>query len=100
MAIGKAVPDPSEPSKLNVTFEYGPIKIYANYWVIETDYNTYSLVYSCNNLPNGEINEIAWVLSRAQTLDPGIFADLLARLVISGVDPTLIEKFEEVIQDC
>ncbi|GFS22780.1 apolipoprotein D [Elysia marginata] len=46
-AVGTARPfDPAEPAKLGVSFrENSPP---GNYWVLETDYDTYSIVYGCS----------------------------------------------------
>ncbi|GAB0100000.1 Apolipoprotein D [Sergentomyia squamirostris] len=36
-----------------------------NYNVLATDFETFSLVWSCHNLGNGQSNEDAWVISKA-----------------------------------
>ncbi|KAJ8303426.1 hypothetical protein KUTeg_019822 [Tegillarca granosa] len=38
---------------------------YAPYWILDTDYQTYSLVYSCENIVVGKL-EFAWILSRTR----------------------------------
>ncbi|CAK1589995.1 unnamed protein product [Parnassius mnemosyne] len=54
---------------LNVTFVLanGVVNV-ANYYILETDYISYSLVYSCRNLPDGNRQVSSWKLSRTRTL--------------------------------
>ena len=67
-ATGDAyVPDPSQPAKLAVTFA-GPNSPTANYWVVSTDYVSYSVVYSCFSILGLYHFEYAWILSRAPTM--------------------------------
>lgn len=42
----------------------------APYWVISTDYENYSLVYSCTNILWLFHMDYAWILSRAPELHP------------------------------
>lgn len=74
-AIGKATlsyPDINPTvAKLNVTFSpYQPNQ--SNYWIVATDYDHYSLVYSC--LSSGEDRSTVggWVLSRTPVLDASV----------------------------
>merc|ERR1711976_240215 len=66
--VGDAVcPNEKEPAKCGVRFfEDQP---YGNYWVIDTDYKTYSLVYSCQEVSGLASAQSAWILSRERTLD-------------------------------
>ncbi|CAG4983785.1 unnamed protein product [Colias eurytheme] len=53
----------SDEAKLSVRFPSLPVDIPAPYWVLETDYDNYSLVWSCMDL--GFMHtEIAWILTR------------------------------------
>ncbi|KAK7483324.1 hypothetical protein BaRGS_00025491 [Batillaria attramentaria] len=48
-AIGDAYcPDPAHPAELLVRFAAGTP--YGNYWVIDTDYDSYTLIYSCESI--------------------------------------------------
>ncbi len=86
-AIGSAtIPNSNEQSKLLVAFDFGPVKVASNYWVLETDYN-YSLVYSCR-ITMGSKNEFAWILSRQRTLNQATIDSLRSKLSSYGVDPT------------
>ena len=41
----------------------------ADYWILSTDYLTYTLIYSCSDLGNGQKFEAVWLLSRTPELD-------------------------------
>ncbi|ETN60998.1 apolipoprotein D [Anopheles darlingi] len=70
-ALGRAVLSfPDEEilqGKLNVSF-FGAPNDRSNYWVLETDYETYSLVWSCEPLEDERSEESFWLLSRTPTL--------------------------------
>lgn len=72
-AIGKAVPDPENPAKLNVTFGPSPP---APYWVIILDPNyQYAVVWSCEAVLFTPV-EFMWVLSRTPTMDASLYASI------------------------
>lgn len=70
--IGAAVPsypdDPRNPAKFNVAF-FGIEPERSNYWVLGTDYTSYALVYSCNQITPEMYLEFSWVLSHTRTTD-------------------------------
>uniref|UniRef100_A0A182MWQ9 Apolipoprotein D n=1 Tax=Anopheles culicifacies TaxID=139723 RepID=A0A182MWQ9_9DIPT len=53
--------------KLNVSFFGAPNDV-SNYWVLDTDYETFSVVWNCQPLGNTQSEENFWVLSRTPTL--------------------------------
>ncbi|XP_030259342.1 apolipoprotein D-like [Sparus aurata] len=74
--------DPSQPAKLSVSFfEYAPP---APYWVLSTDYNNYSLVYSCTDLGVLHV-EFAWIMSRQPTMPEETLEELKGTLSSIGV---------------
>ncbi|XP_054452559.1 apolipoprotein D-like [Anoplopoma fimbria] len=74
--------DPSEPAKLLVSFfKYSPA---APYWVLSTDYDNYSLVYSCTDLGVLHV-EFAWIMSRHPTLPDETLEELHSTLSSIGV---------------
>ncbi|KAM6990070.1 apolipoprotein D-like [Tautogolabrus adspersus] len=74
--------DASEPAKLLVSFfEFSPP---APYWVLSTDYDNYSLVYSCTDLGVLHV-EFAWIMSRQPTLSEETLEDLHSTLTSIGV---------------
>lgn len=60
--IGRLIGRFDDP-KLTVTFPSLPLPIDAPYWVLDSDYNTYAVVWSCTNL--GVLNtRNVWILTR------------------------------------
>ncbi|KAK3913901.1 Apolipoprotein D [Frankliniella fusca] len=56
--------------KLAVTFKIPVVgDKTAPYWVLSTDYDNYSLVYSCSSVLGFLHAESAWILSRTRTVD-------------------------------
>ncbi|XP_026333313.1 uncharacterized protein LOC113240270 [Hyposmocoma kahamanoa] len=53
-------------AKLKVTFPTADQD--SDYWVLDTDYDSYSFVYSCLNLPNNRRQVWSWKLSRTRSL--------------------------------
>lgn len=52
--------------KISVSFFNKPFT--PNYFVMETDYENYSIVWNCNNIGENESSEQAWVLSKSSEL--------------------------------
>lgn len=90
-----------QPNKLYVDFrnigKHSERKNAANYHVWLTDYDNYSLVYSCDIIFGFIKFEAAWILSRSQNLDEQKIEYLKSVLNSSGVDRT---KLEKVSQNC
>ncbi|XP_030017014.1 apolipoprotein D-like isoform X2 [Sphaeramia orbicularis] len=85
--------DPSEPAKLLVSFfENSPP---APYWVLSTDYNSYSLVYSCTDLGVFHV-DFAWIMSREPTLSEQTLTELRGTLSSIGVS---VDKLISTVQD-
>lgn len=82
--LGKAIiKNKNESNKLIVEFNVGPrnlIKTTGNYNVIDTDYDTYALIYSCRHMFYVFKVEYAWILSRKRTLDDAIVNKLIEKL--------------------
>jgi apolipoprotein D and lipocalin family protein len=62
-----------------------------NYWVLDTDYQQYALVYSCQKVFSIKIQQ-AWYLSRTPTLNQTIQNNLANQL--SQFDPVLVSQLE------
>ena len=57
----------------------------ANYWIVDTDYDNYSLVWSCSDVI-GLVNfDFAWILSRQRTLDANTVSMLKQKLAGFGI---------------
>lgn len=53
----------SDESKLSVTFPSLPLSFIAPYWILDTDYESYSVVWSCTNLGVFNVRNV-WILTR------------------------------------
>ncbi|KAM9332660.1 apolipoprotein D-like [Pholidichthys leucotaenia] len=78
------VKDPSQPAILSVSFFKGVPG--APYWVLSTDYQSYSLVYSCSDYLGVFYVDFAWILARTCVLTGGIVDLLHDKLTAAGVD--------------
>ncbi|XP_005088895.2 apolipoprotein D [Aplysia californica] len=89
IAVGSAeAADPAEPAKLGVRFnENAPA---GKYWVIETDYDNYSVVYSCSPMSSmmQVFVETGWVLTRRKAEAPANLDEIHERLSQVGIDPS------------
>ncbi|XP_006884345.1 PREDICTED: apolipoprotein D [Elephantulus edwardii] len=72
------VPDASEPAKLGVKFSW--LMPISPYWVLDTDYENYSVVYSCVSFIQLFHFEYAWILARTPSLPPETVSNLKASL--------------------
>ncbi len=94
--------DLAEPNKLLVHL---PIKIAGvtvvmnsgQYNVLETDYTTYTVIYSCSELPLGFKKEIAWIMSRTKSLDETLVQRIMIEWKGKGVN---VDQFIKIDQSC
>ncbi|XP_024136292.1 apolipoprotein D isoform X2 [Oryzias melastigma] len=87
--------DRNQPAKLSLNFFY--IAPLSPTWVLSTDYDSYSVVYSCTDVLGVFHLDYGWILSRSASLPPDVLhrgEELLRHL---GVDAS---KMQEVEQDC
>ena len=56
----------------------------APYWIVDTDYDNYSLVWSCTDIVVLNF-DFAWILSRKPTLDDATVEKLKQKLASFGV---------------
>uniref|UniRef100_A0A023EJI8 Apolipoprotein D n=1 Tax=Aedes albopictus TaxID=7160 RepID=A0A023EJI8_AEDAL len=73
------------PAKLLVTFNGVPVA--SNYWVMDTDYDNFAVVWSCFQVGSLIHTEGAWILSREPELD-----DSIVRRVQEATDRYLQES--------
>lgn len=78
------VKDPSQPAILDVGFFKGVAD--APYWVLSTDYESYSLVYSCSDYLGLFHIDFAWVLARTRELTEDVMSQLHDKLTAAGVN--------------
>lgn len=60
--VGKPLQKTDE-SKLIVTFPFLPLAVDAPYWVLDTDYVSYAVVWSCSNFGVFNVRNV-WILGR------------------------------------
>lgn len=71
---------------------------YGKYWVLDTDYDHYTLIYSCTDLAGLSHIEFAWILSRARTLDDQYKTKLFDLVTSYGIKTSNFQK--EVQEGC
>jgi apolipoprotein D and lipocalin family protein len=79
--------------KLNVTFGGAPA--FSNYWVLDTDYTNYSVVWTCIDGANLLKAEESWILSRRPYLD-GVYKDKVNTVIKKYLKES---KYRKTIQD-
>lgn len=88
--VGEAfIVDPQKPGGLNVRFGNQPgfDPTIPNYLIMDTDYNNFSVVYSCTEESIFKI-EFAWILTRQRGVAPTNLNSLYGRLTGYGVNVT------------
>lgn len=90
------IPNSDEPNKLLVKFPNNPLPAGYNVW--ESDYDNYSLVYSCTQVvPRLLKFELIWILARTKTLSAQKIAEIKQVLIKNKID---IDDFEATPQTC
>ena len=73
----------SPEGKLHVNFNPfgdGNVQLPPNYFILDTDYDSYTVVYACFPVAGGTaISEDAWILSRERTLEQSKVDQLIAK---------------------
>ncbi|XP_055342859.1 apolipoprotein D-like [Paramacrobiotus metropolitanus] len=90
-ATGKAwAPNRAIPAKLVVQFD-NMSNATGDYWVAETDYTTFSIVWACSNIAAGLFHEAhSWVLGRSPSgFNANTEAIIDKALATHNIDPTL-----------
>lgn len=73
VVVGKAMPDPESPAKLNVTFGSSPP---GPYWIIVLDPNyQVAVVWSCQMVDTVPL-EFMWVLGRNPSMDARVYTSI------------------------
>jgi lipocalin len=92
----------AEPNKLlvHLPIKIAGVTVFMNsgqYNVLETDYNTYTVIYSCSELPLGFKKEIAWIMSRTKSLDDALVQRIMTEWKSKGVN---VDQFIKIDQSC
>ena len=75
----------------------------ANYTILDTDYDTYSIVYSCESMWGGWASfDYMWILARETSLDADLMANLIGKLQSTIPNYEFFEdaKLPRVGDDC
>ncbi|XP_066478651.1 apolipoprotein D isoform X2 [Tiliqua scincoides] len=92
---GEAFPaDRNEPAKLQVKFNW--FMPAAPYWVISTDYENYSLVYSCTAFLGLFHVDYAWIMARTPQLHPETVEHLKNILQSYGISTARMRPTEQM----
>ncbi|KAK6182879.1 hypothetical protein SNE40_010464 [Patella caerulea] len=90
-AVGDAyLPNATLPAQLAVRFATGAP--YGPYWVLDTDYTNYSVVFSCEALTGLAHAEFAWILSRKNTISAELKQQLFQKFTDNGVDTSALKQ--------
>ncbi|XP_055057671.2 apolipoprotein Da, duplicate 2 [Misgurnus anguillicaudatus] len=90
------ITDPSEPAKLQVSFFEGAA---SPYWVLATDYDKYTLVYSCTQFGVVRV-EFSWIMSRDRTLPKETVSELLDILNGNGINTVMFTETDQRPELC
>merc|ERR1711892_1511033 len=98
------IPDPNFPGELKVHFPSGDSPgIDGDYWLLDTDYDSYALIYSCQDVEIPGVGhmkfEFGWINSRTQIMDQDKVEELLVEIGNFGMDVSLW-KFSYQGPDC
>jgi len=64
-------PDPENaPGKLKVAFPYSPTP--GDYWILDTDYENYTAIYSCDRRVGDQLELFKWILTRSTKPSPEV----------------------------
>ncbi|XP_074593112.1 apolipoprotein D-like [Brevipalpus obovatus] len=74
--------------------QFDPRAPEANYWIVDTDFFGYALVYSCTESPVGTFKG-AWVLSRTKTMEQSLYDSLADKLSQLGIQKSELRLTEQ-----
>ncbi|XP_046382926.1 apolipoprotein D-like [Ischnura elegans] len=80
--------DPDDPAKLAVRFPSLPVAFDAPYWVVDTDYDKYAVVWSCADLTIISTRN-AWILTRDRNPTVEVMEQAYAAVDKAGISRAL-----------
>jgi len=98
-AIGQARKDPQStiPGHLQVRFsKWAP---WGKYWVLDTDYKSFSVVYSCTSYVINRV-EFLWILGRAPALDADTRSNISSLLKNFKIDESKLRITDHSKDKC
>ncbi|XP_059474791.1 apolipoprotein D-like [Neocloeon triangulifer] len=61
-----------------------------DYYVLDTDYDNYAVIYSCSNMAGLLHADLIWVLSRQRDLPPNVRVDIYDALIKKGLNSDVL----------
>ncbi|KAM9332651.1 apolipoprotein Db [Pholidichthys leucotaenia] len=87
------IPDSRDPAKLGVSFSY--FTPYSPYWVLTTDYDNISIVYSCTDILHIFHVDYAWILARTPYLGAEMMNFAVKLLMDEKIDITRMTPIDQ-----
>ena len=87
--------NPHKPGKLIVRFDAQPAftqSTETNYNIIDTDYTSYAIVYSCNSKLFLFKSELLWILTREKNPPSSVINRAMAIIRANGIDTRRLKK--------
>merc|ERR1712241_719978 len=89
----------SKPGKLIVNFDGQPSfarSTTTNYNILDTDYDSYAIVYSCGEKVFGLLkSEFLWILTRERNPSPQVIAKAKSIIKANGIDTRRLKKTKQ-----
>jgi len=90
-SIGQARPDPGATEASRLQLRFSSWQPWGKYWVLDTDYKTFSVVYSCSNYLINRV-EFLFVLGRTPKLAPEVYHHINSLLNDMKIDGSKMVK--------
>ncbi|KAJ6635162.1 Lazarillo protein [Pseudolycoriella hygida] len=87
------------PLRGMLSLSFGGPPTTSNYWILETDFVNFSVVWFCQNLNATHSSETAWVLSRQRTIPPAI-QPIVDGVVNQHLVPALLRPTNQEVARC
>lgn len=105
VAVAKAYYPHPPIAKLLVNFGPEYLKyiksLMGTYWVLDTDYDSFSIVYSCTEILGGAYSmEYIWILTREKEISEETFAVLVDKVVALGYPKERLRQQTKQGGDC
>merc|ERR1712198_761285 len=98
-AIGQARQDPSSNIASHLQVRFSKWQPWGQYLVLDTDYDSFTVVYSCTNLLVTRL-EFLWIMSRERTLSTENMEKIYTMLKGYGIKPKYLEAANQDEELC
>jgi len=98
-AIGEARVNPSGGNPASLQVRFSKWQPWGQYLVLDTDYENYTVVYSCSNLLVTRL-EFLWIMSRERTLSTENMEKIYTMLKGYGIKPKYLEAANQDEELC